>query len=53
MTELKCQSLFPIQEIVENLRIAEFCYPYKQALVDFTLHIYLSTEKDQGDDYAN
>jgi len=51
MTELKCQSFFSIKDIVENLRIAQFCYPFKEACLDFLLQIYLDTEKDISEDY--
>ena len=51
MTELKCQSFFGIRDIVENMRIAQFCYPFKEACLDFLLQIYLDTEKDISEDY--
>jgi hypothetical protein len=37
MTELKCQSFFSIRDIVENLKIAQFCYVLKDACLDFLL----------------
>lgn len=33
--------------------MADFCYPYKAALVDFSLHVYFSTEKDLGDEFVH
>lgn len=32
------------------MKAAEFCFPYKSVLIDFFMHIYISTEKDQGDE---
>lgn len=51
MTELKCQSFFSIRDIVENLKISQFCYVMKDACLDFLLQIYLDTEKDISEDY--
>lgn len=51
MTELKCQSFLSIKDITENMRISQFCFPLKDALLDFLLEIYLDTEKEISDDY--
>lgn len=37
MTELKCQSIFTIRDIVENLKLSLFCYPMKESCLDFLL----------------
>lgn len=51
MTELKCQSFLSIKDITENMKLATFCYPMKDALLEFLLQIYLDTEKDISEDY--
>lgn len=37
MTELKCQSLLSIKDIKETMIRAQFCYPLKEAMLDFLL----------------
>jgi hypothetical protein len=51
MTELKCQSFLSIKDITECMRLSQFCYTFKDALLDFLMQIYLDTEKDISEDY--
>lgn len=37
MTELKCQSFLSIKDITESMKLSQFCYPFKDALLDFLL----------------
>jgi hypothetical protein len=37
MTELKCQSFLSIKDITENMKLSQFCYPFKDVLLDFLL----------------
>jgi len=39
------------RDIVENMKYSSFCYPVKEACLDFLLQIYLDTEKDISEDY--
>lgn len=40
----------PIDDLIANLRIADFCYPLKSALVYFMDSIYFDAEKETTDD---
>jgi hypothetical protein len=31
--ETRAQAEFPIEDVIENMRLAEFCYPFKHALI--------------------
>ena len=49
-TETRAQEKLPIQDILENLKLADFCYPLKSALVYFMDSIYFDIEKDVSED---
>ena len=33
------------------MKLSQFCYPMKEACLDFLLQVYLDTEKDINEDY--
>lgn len=33
------------------MKLGQFCYPFKDAMLDFLLQIYLDTEKEISEDY--
>ena len=39
-----------MSDLVANLKIADFCYPYKEALIYFLDSIYFDIEKDVSDE---
>ena len=49
-TETKAQEKLPVQDILENMNLADFCFPLKSALVYFMDSIYLDIEKDISDE---
>lgn len=40
----------PIDDLISNLEIADFCYPLKSSLVYFMDSIYFDAEKETTDD---
>lgn len=50
MTETRAQEKLPIDDIIENLKLADFCFPLKSALVFFIDSIYFDIEKDISDE---
>jgi hypothetical protein len=34
-TETRAQALFPVKDVIMNLKLADFCYPFKSALMFF------------------
>ena len=46
ITEIMCQSLFPVAAIIKWFKEAKFAYTYKIALMQFFLDAYLDIEKD-------
>ena len=51
--ETRAQALFPMEDLICNMKQADFCYPLKSALLTFLEHIYLDTEKEIGEDFLN
>ncbi len=49
--ETRAQAIFPVQDVIANLRMADFCYPLKSALMFFLQHIYFDIEKDMNEDF--
>lgn len=49
-TETRCQEKLPIEDILENMQLADFCFPLKSALVYFMDSIYFDIEKDVTDE---
>lgn len=43
----------PITDILANMKLADFCYPLKNAIVYFMDSIYFDIEKDVSDDNIN
>ena len=50
ITETKAQDKLPIHYIIENMALADFCYPLKSSLVHFMDSIYFEIEKDITDE---
>ncbi len=50
ITETRCQEKFPVLDILENMKLADFCYPLKSALVYFMDAVYFDIEKDISDE---
>lgn len=40
----------PIDDIIKNMELADFCFPLKNALVYFMDSIYFDIEKDVSDE---
>lgn len=49
-TEAVAADKMPIDDLISNLEIADFCYPLKSSLVYFMDSIYFDAEKDITDD---
>lgn len=49
-TEAIASEQFPLEDGIENLKIADFCYPYKTSLLIFIDSIYLDIEKETSDE---
>lgn len=39
--------------MIENLKLAQFCYPLKSALIFFLHNVYFETEKTVSDDFIS
>jgi hypothetical protein len=50
LTETISQKKLIIEDITENLRLADFCFPLKSSLVQFCDAIYFDIEKDVSDE---
>jgi len=50
--ETRAQSLFPLKDAIVNLRVADFCYPFKSALVFFLENIWFDCEKEVSEDFT-
>ena len=51
--ETRAQALFPMEDLIINMSMADFCYPLKSSLLVFLEHIYLDVEKEIGEDFLN
>jgi len=49
-TEAIASDRLPIDDLISNLEIADFCYPLKSSLIYFMDRIYFDIEKDITDD---
>lgn len=49
-TESRAQEKLPIEDILANMKLADFCYPLKNAIVYFMDSIYFDIEKDVSDE---
>lgn len=49
-TETRAQEKLPINDIIENMKLADFCFPLKSALTYFMNSIYFDIEKDVSDE---
>lgn len=45
--------MFPVGELIMNLKLAEFCYPLKAALIYFLHNVYFETEKEMSEDFIS
>ena len=52
-TESRAQEKLPIDDILANMKLADFCYPLKSAIVYFMDSIYFDIEKDVSDENIN
>lgn len=50
-TESRAQAMFPIRQLLKNLFIADFCYPYKSALVLYIKEIYFESANKIEEDF--
>ena len=50
ITETRAQEKLPIDDILENMKLADFCFPLKNALVYFMESIYFDIEKDVSEE---
>lgn len=41
-----------MQDVIENMRIADFCYPFKSALMFFLQNVYFDIEKEVTEDFT-
>lgn len=51
-TETRAQALFPVKDVIVNLKLADFCYPLKSVLVFFLKNIYFEIEKEISEDFS-
>ena len=42
-----------MEDLIFNMRKADFCYPLKSALLLYLEHVYLDVEKEVGEDFLN
>ena len=49
-TETRAQEKLPVNDIIENMKLADFCFPLKSALTYFMDSIYFDIEKDVSDE---
>ena len=50
VTESIAAEKMSLFDVIENMRMADFCYPFKSALVYFMDSIYFEIEKDVSDE---
>lgn len=50
MSESRAQEKLPIDDILENMKLGDFCFPLKSALVYFTDSVYFDIEKDVSEE---
>jgi hypothetical protein len=50
LTEGIASDRLPLDDLIENLRMADFCYPLKSSLVYFMDTIYFDIEKEVTDE---
>lgn len=50
LTESRAQEKLPIDDILENMKLADFCFPMKEALVNFMHSIYFDIEKEVSEE---
>lgn len=50
--ETRAQAVFSIQDVITNMQIADFCYPFKSALLFFLQHVYFDIEKEVTEDFT-
>ena len=41
-----------MQDVITNLKLADFCYPLKSSLMFYLQHIYFDIEKDMNEDFS-
>lgn len=51
-TETRAQALFPVKDVIMNMKLADFCYPFKSALMFFLKNIYFEIEKEISEDFS-
>jgi hypothetical protein len=51
--ETRAQAKFPMEDLINNMQLADFCYPLKSSILQFLQHIYLDIEKEIGEDFIN
>jgi hypothetical protein len=44
--------VFGVQDVIENMRIADFCYPFKSALMFFLQNVFFDIEKEVTEDFT-
>ena len=49
--ETRAQAKFPMVDLIDNMKLSDFCYPLKRSILMFLQHIYLDIEKDIGEDF--
>jgi len=49
-TEAIASEKFSLDEVIQNMELADFCYPFKTGLVYFMDSIYFDVEKDVTDE---
>lgn len=51
-TETRAQALFPVKDVIINLKLADFCYPLKSVLMFFLKNVYFEIEKEVSEDFT-
>ena len=50
--ETRAQAVFDIRDVIVNMQISDFCYPFKSALLFFLQNAYFDIEKEVTEDFT-
>lgn len=50
--ETRAQAVFDVRDVIANMKISDFCYPFKSALLFFLQNAYFDIEKEVTEDFT-
>ena len=50
--ETRAQAVFSVQDVIVNMQLSDFCYPFKSALMFFLQNVYFDIEKEVTEDFT-